>query len=315
MNRTKIFLLSLLTLVLCISACACGAGTAEADRAEINNAGDTYYDYGLAEDGYYETPEKSEESVITDPSAYAEKIIHNATLYAESQEFDRALADLRASAAALGGYEQSVNVTGKSYHSGDHYCRTARMTLRVPAERLSDFLGSVGNLVNVTSQSMNSTNVTAEYYDMEARISVLETERAAYEEMLKKSDDVSYLLEIKNRLYDVIEEIESYKTQLRVYDNKVAYSTVTLTLDEVITYTQVPSPKDTFGARIGRAFRESWQNFADGFQRFTVNLVSAIPTLLVLAVIGGGAVAILLPRIRRAKQKKQDTSSHNEPRQ
>ena len=133
--------------------------------------------------------------------------------------------------------------------------------------------------------------------------------------MLKQSDDVSYLLAIKDRLYNVIEEIESYKTQLRVYDNKVSYSTVTLTLDEVITYTQVPSPRETFGARIGRAFRESWQNFADGFQRFTVNLVSAIPTLLVLAAIGGGATAILLPRIRRAKQKKNEASAPDEPRE
>ena len=314
MNRVKIFLLTLLAIVLCFSACACGA-VAEADRAEIGNASDVYYDYGLMEDGSYETPEKSETPADVDPSAYAEKIIHNATLFAESREFDRALSELRASSAALGGYEQSVNVTGKSYHSGDHYCRTARMTLRIPAERLDEFLGSVGNLVNVTSQAMNSTNVTAEYYDMEARIKVLETERAAYEEMLKQSDDVSYLLAIKDRLYNVIEEIESYKTQLRVYDNKVSYSTVTLTLDEVITYTQVPSPKETFGARIGRAFRESWQNFADGFQRFTVNLVSAIPTLLVLAAIGGGATAILLPRIRRAKQKKNEASAPDEPRE
>ncbi|MBR4872721.1 MAG: DUF4349 domain-containing protein [Clostridia bacterium] len=275
MNRVKIFLLTLLAIVLCFSACACGA-VAEADRAEIGNASDVYYDYGLMEDGSYETPVKTETPADVDPSAYAEKIIHNATLFAESREFDRALSELRASAAALGGYEQSVNVT---------------------------------------SQAMNSTNVTAEYYDMEARIRVLETERAAYEEMLKQSDDVSYLLAIKDRLYNVIEEIESYKTQLRVYDNKVSYSTVTLTLDEVITYTQVPSPKETFGARIGRAFRESWQNFADGFQRFTVNLVSAIPTLLVLAAIGGGATAILLPRIRRAKQKKNEASAPDEPRE
>ena len=124
-----------------------------------------------------------------------------------------------------------------------------------------------------------------------------------YEEMLKKSDDVNYLLKIKDRLYNVIEEIESYKTQLRVYDNKVAYSTVTMTLDEVVEYTPITTPKDSFGTRVSSAFRESWKNFADGCEALFVGLVYSLPTLIVIAVLGTGAAFVLILCVKKAKRK------------
>ena len=316
MKRTRIFTLGILSLVLCLILGACGAAKADMDEWYVADVGNGYFekvemeaDIALPEKdmpsgmdgGYVSAP--IEDSISSDAAQYAEKVIRNVSMYAESRDFDRALEEIRASVAFLGGYEQSVNVTGKSYHSSTQYCRTARMTLRIPAESLDAFLGEVGKLVNVTSETMNSTNVTAEYYDMEARISVLESEKAAYEEMLKKSDDVTYLLKIKDRLYDVIEEIESYKTQLRVYDNKVAYSTVTMTLDEVIEYTPIVTPRDSFGTRIANAFRESWQDFADGCQSLFIGLVYSLPTLLVLGVIGAGIFAVVLVLVKKAKEK------------
>lgn len=316
MKRTRMITLGILSLVLCFILGACGAAKADTDDWYAADVNDSYFekvemetevsfpekDMSSGMDGdYVGAPTK--DSVSSDVSQYAEKVIRNVSMYAESREFDRALEEIRASVAFLGGYEQSVNVTGKSYHSSTQYCRTARMTLRIPAESLDAFLGEVGELVNVTSETMNSTNVTAEYYDMEARIGVLESEKAAYEEMLKKSDDVTYLLKIKDRLYNVIEEIEAYKTQLRVYDNKVAYSTVTMTLDEVIEYTPIVTPRDSFGTRISNAFRESWQDFADGCEAFFLGIVYSLPTLILLGAIGAGIFAVIFVSVKKAKKR------------
>ena len=324
MKRTRIFTLGILSLVLCLILGACGAAKADMDEWYVADVGNGYFekvemeaDIALPEKdmasgmdgGYVGAP--TEDSMASDASQYAEKVIRNVNMYAESRDFDRALEEIRASVAFLGGYEQSVNVTGKSYHSSTQYCRTARMTLRIPAESLDAFLGEVGELVNVTSETMSSTNVTAEYYDMEARISVLESEKAAYEEMLKKSDDVTYLLKIKDRLYDVIEEIEAYKTQLRVYDNKVAYSTVTMTLDEVIEYTPIVTPRDSFGTRIAKAFRESWQNFADGCESFFLGLVYSLPTILLLGVIGAGIFFVIFVTVKKARKKVSERNNNN----
>lgn len=314
MKRIRSIALGIFSLLLCLVFVSCAAGNAAKDEMYSVNDFDASFekvemetapaekDYASGMDGgYAEAPSLD----VSSPNAsqYAEKVIRNVTMYSETRDFDRALEEIRASVAFLGGYEQSVNVTGKSYHSSTQYCRTARMTLRIPAEALDTFLGEVGELVNITSETMNSTNVTAEYYDMEARISVLESEKEAYEEMLKKSNDVTYLLKIKDRLYNVIEEIESYKTQLRVYDNKVAYSTVTMTLEEVVEYTPVTTPKDSFGTKIANAFRDSWRGFVDGCEALVIALVSALPTLLIIAFIIICGIVTIKIIIRKAKRK------------
>ena len=225
---------------------------------------------------------------------------------AQTKEYEKALDGILAALAQHGGYEESLTSSGKSYYSSDYYTRTARMTLRVPSENLEKFLNEVGGLINVISQSSSQSNVTSQYYDTKARLEVLESERQAYEEMLKMAKEVSEVLQIKDRLYQTISEIESAKTQLNVYDNKVSFSTVTITLEEVKDYVEVPTAKITFGERIARSFKQSWKNFADGFQDFTVWLVGAIPTLLILAVIFGGGAAIIVTAIKKAKKNKKN---------
>ena len=180
------------------------------------------------------------------------------------------------------------------------------MTLRVPAENLDGFLGEIGGLINVVSQTSSQSNVTSQYYDTVARLAVLEAEKTAYEEMLKLAKDVTEVLEIRDRLYKTIEEIEASQTQLKVYDNKVSYSTVTINLEEVREYVQTPTAKTTFGERIANSFKRSWQNFADNFQDFVVWLIGAIPTILVILVIAGCGTAIALVANRKTKKTREN---------
>ena len=80
----------------------------------------------------------------------------------------------------------------------------------------------------------------------------------------------------------------------------------TVTLDEVRDYVEVPTAKITFGERIVKTFKQSWKNFAEGFQNFTVWFIGAIPTFLVLAVIAGGVAIIIVTTVKRAKKKKNN---------
>lgn len=322
--KKKILICTLVFTLLLSLLVSCGAGAAndlavrddmfapnskeealwvETDAAYGYNGG--YY--ADVSDKYVEL-EKPIESGSTGANGgdYKEKIIKNVSIAAQTKEYEKSLDGILAALAQHGGYEESVTSSGKSYYSSDYYTRTARMTLRVPSENLDKFLGEVGNLINVTSQSSSQSNVTAQYYDTKARLEVLEAERIAYEEMLKMAKDVSEVLEIRDRLYKTIEEIEANKTQLNIYDSKVSFSTVTITLDEVREYVEVPTAKITFGERIAKTFKESWKNFANGFQNFVVWFIGAIPTLLVLAVIFGGITVILVSAIKKSKKNKKN---------
>ncbi len=316
MKKILCIALSLLKLVAQVS---CGASKAEADNAYRDNMADItmediYYD-APKEDGKYKDMVSSEhigfdgaagvgkEEAETQGGDFEEKLIVTVTLRAQTKEYETALSSIRGALSALGGYEESFTSNGRSYGSSSSYCRSARLTVRIPSDQLDAFLSEVGELVNVVNEQVGRVNATEEYYDLAARVRVLEEEQKAYEAMLGKAASVEEILIIKDRLYNVISEIESAKTRMKVIDSRASYSTVHLTLEEVVDYAVVTPPTATFGSRIANAFTRSWKNFADGFQDFTVWLVGAIPTLLLLAVIGSGGVVIAVTSNRRLKKR------------
>ena len=277
---------------------------------------DYEYSYGY-DNGYYaEDVKRPIEVVLPNSGAnngdYSEKIIKNVSVNAQTKEYDKAIKSVLEAVKQHGGFEQSVSSSGIGYNSSEYYTRSARMTVRIPAENLEKFLGEVGNLINVTAQSSSQSNVTAQYYDLKARNEVLEAERAAYEEMLKEAKNVSELLEIRDRLYKTIEEIEANQTQLNVYDNQVSYSTVTIVIDEVKEYVEVETPKTSFGDRVGNAFSGGWRNFADGFQNFVVSFIYSLPSILLFIVIAGGAAVISVAVVKKATKKHKKENKDGE---
>ena len=139
---------------------------------------------------------------------------------------------------------------------------------------------------------------------MQSRVEVLESERIALNEMLKEASNVETMLKIREQLSGVIADIEALKTQLKIYDSLVSYSTVSLTIDEVIDYTEIPKADPSWAQELLDAFKRSWSDFAEGFRDFTVFVVYAVPTILTLALIGGILVVVLiLVKKKRNKNK------------
>jgi type III secretory pathway component EscV len=159
-------------------------------------------------------------------------------------------------------------------------------------------------MIHVTSQNSNVTNVTSEYYDIEARLNVLEGERAVYEKMLQNAKTTSEMLSIQDRLYNVISEIEAFKTRLRVLDSQVSYSTVTINLSEVVEYTNVTTAETGFGERVSNAFSKTWQNFIKAAQTLLLALIYALPALIFLAAAGLIAIVVVII-VKKAKKKKR----------
>ena len=252
------------------------------------------------------------DSVTTEAAEFAAKIIKTVNMNTETKEYDNAISELDRLISENGGFVESSSANGQSLDYSGVYRRSAKYTIRIPAEKLDSFLSASRQLLNVTYSHSSSENITAEYYDIQSRLEVLRTEREALNAMLEKATTVENMLSIRDRLYNVIEEIESYETRLRVYDSLVAYSTIHMTVDEVVEYTRVQTEEPTWGERLVEAFKESWQNFAEGFQDFTVGFLYAIPTLLVLAVIAVGVILVLRVVIRRTRTSRKEKSENKD---
>ena len=248
-------------------------------------------------------------SIVNGQPTDNRKIIRTVTMSCETKAYDDAVTLIMDTLNAHGGYVEASNVTGTGYENVKNSARRASYTLRVPAENLDAFLETlrVNEGIRILSQNATSDEITAAYYDTVSRLETLKAEKASLTAMLEgftDYKDISNMLKVQERLYDVIEEIEALQTKLNLYDGRVAMSTVKLSLNEVIVYTEVVEPDPTFGERIGEAFRESWADFGEGCQDFAVWFVEALPTLLVLVVIHGGIFLIIYTSVKRGQKKR-----------
>ena len=303
-----------------IACTACSAGSASADSMPNSaSKGFDYYSYDAAETVMTESSSMkpslaggsvnyaitAEESGSAANTALADrKIIRTMRITAETKAFDAATAAIEQLCADLGGYIESSSRSGGSIrYSSAVVARSASYTLRVPAEQLDAFRAGMTGNINIVDESSGISDITDQYFDVDTRIATLKVEEERLLAMLEKATELEYLITLEQRLSEVRYEIESYTGTLRRYDSQVAYSTVHLNLDEVVEYTEVIEAPQTFGQQISIAFRESWSDFADGCKDFAIWFVYAIPTLVVIAVIGAVVIGALVLLARRSGRR------------
>ena len=224
------------------------------------------------------------------------KIIYNASLEMETEEFDATRDKLLKAASDADAWVQGSDEGG----SAENGSRWVRYTFRVPSESYADFLNDASAAGSVTYKSETTEDITADYVDLEARLESLRTQEARLLELAGQAGDLADLLAIEEQLAQVRYEIESYTGQQRVYDSLLAYSTVDVSLDEVRVLTPV---SNNFGSRAVTAFKESWHNFANGVQDVAIGVIYLLPVLLVLAVIVLVVFVLLRAARRRRPQK------------
>ena len=285
----------LLALALCAGLLAgCGAGSGGTTAAASPENYESGMDYAASEEAASAGLSGTEADRLSPNDG--RKIIYNASLEMETEEFDATRDKLLEAAETASAWVQSSD-EGGSAEAGD---RWVRYTFRVPSDSYADFLNDAAAAGSVTYKSETTEDVTADYVDLEARLESLRTQEARLLELAGQAGDLADLLAIEEQLAQVRYEIESYTGQQRVYDSLLAYSTVDVSLDEVRILTPVSG---NFGSRAVTAFKESWRNFADGVQDVAIGLIYLLPALLVLAAVVLAVFAILRAARRRRPQK------------
>ena len=308
----------ILALLLVLSLCACGSAKNGAQSAAVYKTESTAntimsqaaMDYDMA----YETAEydsgngfaaasrsapavgAAEEEL---PEENPEKIIYSSDVTVETTDFEETLARLDALVQEAHGWVESSSVNGANYYDsarGNQRTRSASYTLRIPSDRFESLMNSLSGLGNVPYSHTYTENVTARYYDTQARLTAYTAQETRLLEMLDLAKTVEDIIAIEDKLTEVRYEIESLQSSLNNSDRRVNYSTVYLTVNEVREYTPEPEVKITFGDRL-------WDALLDGFAGagdFLLVLVSLLPVLLIVAVI----VLIVIVFIRRGKERK-----------
>ena len=226
------------------------------------------------------------------------KQVKTVSLEAETEDLEALLTELNRQIEALGGYVEQRNVYNGSAYETSH-SRYASLVIRIPADRVSEFVTQVSEASNIVYNREKIDDITLEYVDTESRMTALQTEQTRLLELMEKAETMSDLLEIEERLTEVRYELENITSQLRVYDNQVDYATVNLDVDEVRKLT--PVEKQSVWQRMGSGFVENLKNLGDGLVELLVLLVAGLPYLVVIAA----AAVVLILLIRRSVKRKK----------
>ena len=311
--------LSLLLAVLLVFAlCACGS----ADSA--SSAPSAAYDMVSTETAYpAEAPEEDyggfavaggtqlETGSGAAPEGSPEKLIYSASATVETTEFDRTIEKLSALVEQYGGFVESSSINGSNYYTqsrGYSSERYASYVIRVPSGKFSALMGSLSTLGNVPYSHTYTENITAQYYDTDARLTAYQTQEARLLEMMEAAKTVEDLIAIEEKLTELRYQIESLQSTLKNWDRQVAYSTLDLEVQEVIEYT--PESRMSYGQELALALTNGLRRTGEFFKDLLLAIVGALPALVILAVV----LAILIPvwkKHRKARRAKKNLPPEN----
>ncbi len=276
-----------LALLLSLSAC----GSSSGGTANSAAAGDASADNGWAEAAM----DAADTAGGADFSAVRRnaKLILNADLSLETQDFEKSAADIEKMTAEAGGYIESSGTYG------DTGSRSANYTLRVPQEKFEQFYAQLGENMHVVSRSRSSEDVTEQYTDIETRLATLQTKHERLLSLLEKADKMEDIISLENALADCEYEIDSLTGSKRHYDDLVGFSTFYINLREVQTLTATADGTG-FGAQLTQAAKTGARGLADVVRGTILGVVMFWPAVILL--IAGTAAGVILHRRRKAKR-------------
>ena len=140
--------------------------------------------------------------------------------------------------------------------------------------------------------------MTSAYIDIDSRLKALRVEETTLLSLLEEANNLGDTLSINSRLSEVRAQIENYEAQMRVLESSVEYSTVKLEVYEVEKIT--PTEKTSVWKRIGDNLSEGFANVWVFLKESFVFIISSIPYIIIIGIIG-----VIVTLIIRYSNKRQ----------
>ena len=308
----KTYLIALtLTAILLLSSCAANSKSATAKdyiqtHSDEISAAESAVDQSVAPDGSASTGDAGTAAI--DPgnvSTSDKKIIYTVDMSIEAKDAADAINEISAETVAAGGY-----VSDSNYSKMDDIA-SGYITVRIPPEKLKEFTAKIGTIGTVQSSSMGSQDVTADYVDLESRLTNAKAQEAQMLTIMTQAVKMEDILNVRAQLDSIQEEIEVLKGQLRYYDNLVGYSTITIRISEPVPAPVSPTEDPNSGLLARWSSGYVWQNVVKGFSNsisFVANTAGFFAILLsyilVPALIIAAIVLLIVFLVKRAGKKK-----------
>ncbi len=157
-----------------------------------------------------------------------QKLIRNARVEFEVAKFEAAADAVTGIAMEEQGY-----VSMRGSERGANGKLSGVLLVKVPPANLDGFLLRLRALGELKSQTLGAEDVTASYFDTDARLrNAQRMEQRLLDMLAKATGKVSDLLQVEKELARVRGQIEQMQGQLKYWDTLITYATVTVSLSE-----------------------------------------------------------------------------------
>jgi Domain of unknown function (DUF4349) len=219
-------------------------------------------------------------------------VIKDAEIELEVEDTDRAIDQVTQLAADYGGYL----ISSHSWYDGE--LKYASIRLAVPSQAFETALTNLRHFgVKVIKETGSGQDVSAEYTDLQSRLTNLEATAARVREFLNAAKTVEESLKVNQQLSELESQIEQIKGQMKYYEGRSAFSTITVDLTPQHPTPATPTPTPTATPTATPTPRPGW-NPSHTFQNASGVLSTLVRTtvdlVIWLAVVFGPFLAILL---------------------
>ncbi|WP_435184357.1 DUF4349 domain-containing protein [Halobellus sp. EA9] len=219
------------------------------------------------------------------------KVIKTGTVVVTVDDFERARANITSAVEGYGGYVSDTSQERREIDN-ETWVR-GQVVLRVPQDRFDDLVDDAKALGEVESVETNARDVTGQIVDIQARLENLRAERDRLRELYDQANTTEDVLAVQRELSDVQGEIERLEARLQSLQNQVAYSTLTVRLEEPRPTPNRVAPDRWYDTPVLSAFLQSVDGVVVVARAIVVGLAYALPYLIAFGlpvVLVGGAI-------------------------
>ncbi len=158
------------------------------------------------------------------------KVIRNANFSLLVRDLELKVEQVESEVIAAGGFLVNKNIS--DLEGGER----AFLEIRVPVDMADNIMNTLrGVAVRVVDEHIFGSDVTDQYYDIDERLRVLNQNKARFEEIMAKAEEVEDILKVQREILETQSQIDSLKGQLQYMEesSKTVLITVNMSTDEL----------------------------------------------------------------------------------
>jgi len=157
----------------------------------------------------------------TAPAASERKIQTTATMSLKAGDVEETAKQAKAIISEHKGILSTSSITDQNFRSN----------IKVPANRLEPLMGSLAKLGKVTRKEVQTTDITDNYFDLEAALINKRALRDRLRLLLEQTKEVEGLLKVEEQLARVQTELDQMESRIKRMRAQVAHSTLNFSIE------------------------------------------------------------------------------------